>query len=521
MKKIIALLLALMMIATALTACGDKKDKDGEKTDETTASTVEKDEGKDDGKTEDKEEDKKSDKPGVLPEKLTATKIGSIDVDRIFTVDDWGIRYRDENDMWGTITPDGKTNSGAKWTDCQKVGYNIYGYYAVTTKDPDQMASIEDLNCYGLANAEGELLIPEKYASLDLLSERYIKVCEVTEKAESKEGALVYMSNSDWSFLPDDDDVYFKGNWYVYDLEAGALVEGVSGTKPYHVAACGDVIEYYDDNYDMQYVDANGKEWKHTWFIEEDLGIYGIKDKDKGEATVYDNNGKKLFTYDSEKYDLSASEVLYGDYFRLREYKTDEKDSSWFMDKTGKIVSAEFVIDDYNSISVVGNYIVAEGIGVCDFEGNVIYASEEDLDYFKDDMFGALYTFYNDAVVVVLDNKGNVVIEDANINIGKKCVAFKEIEGKDLAYCYADKDYTLEGKEVIGGAPFVIRVDQESDTYTELENLVDVISGEIIIEGYVDYDSALNPLAGFEDGKIGYYIYAEKEDGGYDIYEIK
>jgi len=296
MKKIIALLLALMMLATALTACGDAKDKDSEKTDETTAATA----GKDEGKTEDEEEeeDEKSEKPGVLPEKLTATKVGSFDVDYLWSVDECGIRYQDENDVFGTLTLDGKKNSGAKWTDCRTTGID-YEYYAVTTSTNTEYDEIADLNCYGLANAEGELLIPEKYASFDVLNERYVRVYEVTEQAEGKDDALVYMSNSDWSFLPDEDDAYFKGNWYVYDIEAGGLVDGVSGTKPYYVFARGDVIEYYDDNYDTQYVDANGKEWKHTWFIEEDLGIYGINDEEKGEATVYDKDGKKLFTYDS------------------------------------------------------------------------------------------------------------------------------------------------------------------------------------------------------------------------------
>jgi len=509
MKKIIALLLALMMLATALTACGDAKDKDSEKTDETTAATAEKDEGK----TEDEEEDEKSEKPGVLPEKLTATKVGSFDVDYLWSVDECGIRYQDENDVFGTLTLDGKKNSGAKWTDCRTTGID-YEYYAVTTSTNTEYDEIADLNCYGLANAEGELLIPEKYASFDVLNERYVRVYEVTEQAEGKDDALVYMSNSDWSFLPDEDDAYFKGNWYVYDLEAGALVAGVSGTKPYYVFARGDVIEYYDDNYDTQYVDANGKEWKHTWFIDEDRGIYGINDEEKGEATVYDKDGKKLFTYDSEKYDMgSASEELFGDYFKVYGDKDDEL-VTYLMDDSGKIVSSAFE----NIEGTEGNFIDARGVGVCDFDGNVIYATEDYINLYDDGIYGAVFSFESDDKLVVLDKDGNIIVEDAEAEINAYSCIYKEIDGETLYYCYADKDYTIKATYIIG-AEFVAKVKQESDEYTGLYDVVDVISGEVIIEGYTDYDAS--GLLYFEDGSIGYYIYAEKAEGGYDIYEIK
>ena len=508
MKKITALLLVLMMLVSVLTACGDTKDKDSEKQDETTAATVEKDEGKDDGKAEDKDDEKKPEKAGVLPEKLTATKIGSLDIDYIYSVNEWGILYRDENDMLGTMTLDGKTGSGAKWIDCQNVSSDGYGYYAVTTKASDQMDSIENLNCYGIANAKGELLIPEKYASFDLLSERYVRVYEVTEKADGKDDALVYMAvNNSWSIFPDEDDVYLRGNWYVYDLEAGALVDGVSGTKPYYVYARGDVIEYYDDNSDTHYVDANGKEWEYEWFIDEERGVYGVEDKDKGETTVYTQDGKKIFSFDSEKYDI-YSYGLYGEYYRVSENK-DGKTINYLMDDSGKIVSAGFEKLD----KVIGDFIVSGDIGLCDFEGNVIFSTEDYMMSITEDrLYGALYVFSADDKEYVMNTSGEVILSDEDI-----ITSYDGVITKDSAvYCIKDNDFTLAGNEV---GPFLVEKIQDNDSSATTRKAVDVISGETIVEGYKDYEAS--DVVCLEDGTFCYYVYAEKIDGGFDVYEIK
>ncbi len=509
MKKITALLLVLIMLVSVLTACGDTKDKDSEKTDETTAAAVEKDEGKDDGKSEDKDDEKKLEKAGVLPEKLTATKIASLDKDDINVYDN-GLIYKDENGMYGTITLDGKIDSGAKWADCQRTGVH-YEYFAVTTNPATTYEDIAAMNSYGIANAKGDLLIPEKYAAFDVLSERYVKVYEVTEKAEGKDDGLVYMSVGDEMFssiFPDEDDVYLKGNWYVYDIEAGALVEGVSGTKPYSAFARGDKIEYYDDDYNNKCVDSNGKEWKHS-FIDEDRGIYGIEDEDKGEVTVYTNSGKKLFTYDSEKYDMGfAAEELYEDYFKVSESKDGEL-IYYLMDDTGKIVSAGF--EKIGSVN--GECIEASGVGICDFEGNVIYATEEYISTSKDILYNALFSFKAGEEYVLMNSAGEIILKDNDISSGNRGVISKEIDDEYRVYCINDKEFSLKGDSF---APFLIQA-YKSDYSSR--DAIDVISGEILIEGYNYYNAS--DVVCFEDGTYGYYVYAEKEDGGYDVYEIK
>ena len=499
MKKITAILLILLMLAAALTSCAASKDgEESEMTADTALSTVQKDESV------------RPEKSGVLPKKLTATKVGSIAAGYA-VFEKCGIIYRDDSSgKLGTMSLDGKTDGGAKWTACKAEGEDCL-YFSVTTSTVTKYKSISDMNHYGIANAAGELLIPEKYASFDILNERYVKVYEVTEKADGKdENAIVYMSvsaNEGVSGLfPDEDDVFLKGNWKVFDLYKGKTVDGIGGTKAKRVQAYGDFIEYYDDEGNLCYAGPDGKEWTNTWFIDNERGIYITADEAEKEATVYSNDGKKLFCYDMERFDIYGSEELYGEYFKVCEYK-DGEPVYYLMDAEGSIVSAGFA----DISAVMGEFVVADNVGICDFEGNVVYETGDYIvESYEDPMYGALYYFETNGKSVILDAKGDVVFEEEDIFDFYPFAMVKNSEEEKDVYSFKDKDFTIGGSAL--GA-YLAEVESESGS-----NVVDVISGKAIIKGYESYE-IVGPAYG--SGKYNFYVYAEKPDGGFDIFEIK
>ena len=79
--------------------------------------------------------------------------------------------------------------------------------------------TIENMNNVGVIDATGKVIVPEEYASVDVLNERFIKVCEVTEQTDSKDDALVFYTERSMAIFANDDDTFFKGNWYVFDAE--------------------------------------------------------------------------------------------------------------------------------------------------------------------------------------------------------------------------------------------------------------------------------------------------------------
>lgn len=526
MKKfnLLSLLLVVIMIFGIFTGCGkdensldddtdtktstdskqdeeDKKDTDSDDEDSdsdvNTDGEADTDEGADTDEDADGEENSNTDREtssdknnSEFPEKLVAEKIGSLDNNRV-KVGQGGLYYS-ESGKYGIITLDGKNDTGAIYDYCSPNGQ----FFEVVTNYASDMSDPSSLNCAGLVDANGKVIVPEQYAAISVLNEKYVKVCEVTEKTENKDEALVYYTDSSFSVKLNDGDALYKGNWYVYDVTTGKKVEGVTGTKAYSISTYGNYIAYYDDNDEKIIVNAKGEKLPDNAQIF-DNGCYSIEEGSEG--VVYDTNDNKLFTYDPDGYVPYSNK---DEYFAASKYESGGS-TYVLMDKTGKIISAKF--SDYPML--YGELILSDD-KLYDFSGNQIAEGTYDYVYF-DEQTESCWILEKDETRSLIKEDGTVIYtntEEGDIRFETSNFVIRNtIDSDYFYYSLKEKDFTIEGYSF---APWIIEVSGEN--YTSA--LADVISGETIIEGYNNYKEVIVDTT--------LYVYAENYDSGIDIYTI-
>ncbi len=514
-KRILSLALAVMMVLSVMTACGNLPfdlpfdmplggekeptenqliptddapvaDSD-EQTEATTEATVE--------ATQDEEVPQAGLRYETMPDKLRLKKVATIQADYV-SLEQGGVIYTAENELKGIATLDGKNDTGAIYTYCNE----DEGYFIVADKLPTDATQISELNVVGLVDAYGEELIPQQYASIEVLNERFARACEVTEPAESKDGALVYYSNEAFSFMPDEDDTYFLGNWYIYDLTTGQKVPGATGTQPYYAFAYGNYVKFTTDDEKSHKVDAQGKALPEDASLFEN-GTYQVEDDEKG--TVYDKDGDKLFTYDVDGYEPTGVE---GNYFTASKY--DSGNSTYvLLDAKGNVVTAEFP----SWFTVYGRLILCDD-KVYDFAGNqVVEGTVEGLRY--DERFENIWIVKNGEERTLIDVEGTEIMHytcDDSLYYEESsfAVAKRDSDGnRKQFYCLADGDYVLEGSYAV--APWLVQKTNEDWT----EDLIDTVSGNALLEGYEGY--------GYGYSCDDFYIYAQTEDDAFEIYLVQ
>lgn len=412
MKKLLALLLSIMMVFT-IVACGEN-------------SSDEVDGGSQDGEIS---------SVGDALVGLSAEKIGSLDYDNnIFYLADGGVYYKDESGNYGIMTLDGKSDTGAKYTYCS----GLENYFLVSTADESSASDVASLNCMGAVDATGKELVPMKYASVKVLNERYIYVCEVSEQTTDKDEALVYYSDKRFSFGASDGDLFFKGAWCVYDVTTGKPIDGVGGTSASNgIKVYGDLLEYVTDENETVIVDAKGVKLPDGASVLEN-GYYRLTEGNT--AAIYNSDNEKVFDISLDGF---IPKEIVDDYILAEKY--DDTYSFVLMDLSGNVVSAEFAERPY----VHGDLIFAGG-KLYDFQGNVVI--EGTFDDVCSDHFGKLWFLENNDEYTVIDKNGTVLYqgaEDNTVSIDKDFYSLigKKVDGKNTYYSFADKDFTLEGYE--------------------------------------------------------------------------
>lgn len=500
MKKIrvLSLILALIVVFTMFAGCG-QKDNNKEKPDAGEANSTNSVETNNNGTGEENNnnngETNKEEKPkDRLAEGLTAEKIGTIENDDIST-SKVGIIYRDDNGMYGIMTLDGKNDTGAKYTECTPVG----DFFEVTTIKETSVDDIDSLNCFGVVDANGKEIIPMKYALVEKLNDRYIKVYEATEKTTNEDESLLNYNNG---------AVRFKGKWYIYDMVSEKVLEGVYGTNKYETTTYGNLIEYVTDAEEIIIVNEKGEKVpegaEYGWGKSKvyfNNGYYNLVKDNAG--AVYNSNHEKLFDYALDGFIPYKNE---NDYIWARKY--DNGYTYVLMDTTGKTVSVEFT----SVPDVYGDLIFAEG-KVYDFDGETVFEGSFNQIFFEK-QFGDVYCLKNDKEYTLIKKDGTVLYQGAEdeviyFDMYNRFTIKKKVEDKNMYYSFADKDFTLEAKDY-GGAPWLVEVAKPNFIY----DLADTISGKTIINGYKGYKYINVP-----DEAI--YVYAKKADGGYDIYVVK
>lgn len=423
-------------------------------------------------------------------------KIGETDR-RYVSIAKGGLYYMDSSDKYGVISFDGENDTGAKYVSVDKVG----DYFSVKTAKPKDEDDIDGINSVGLIDGNGEEIIPAEYATYEALNERYIEVCKATEKTESKDDALLFLTDSLFSLgTPDEDDVLYKGSWYIFDCETGSFIPDVTGTKGYRSAAYGGCVQYVTDGEETVVLNGKGKKLAENANVF-DNGCYAIDNN--GNGTVYDSDGKVLFEYDSDSLVPTGN---YGKYFAAIKYKDSGERSECVLDRNGKVVSSEFEAVNY----IYGDLVAFDGI-LYDFDGKKVVDGKFK-NFYMDDTGEKYVVCVNDEKIVYLKANGKLIdevskkkdVEFESYNL----LAYKKIDDDKYYYSFKDKDFSVKGDSLTSW--YV-----ETEDGDNLKSLENVMTGKTVLTGYSDYSDAKGT-----DGTI-YICAANKGGKGADIYTVK
>ena len=484
MKKIIPIMLALVIAVSAVGCSASKPSEDS--TDET------------------KKAAEVTTQAPMEVKSLKAERIGSIDSHKSISFEKGGVYYSD-GEKYGIISADGKNDTGAIFTICD----DEENYFEATKASPKE-SDIASLNCFGLYNDKGEEIIPENYASIEVMSEDFAKAIEVTEVTESKDDALVFISNSGTfaKIFPDEDDTMLKGNWVYYNLKTGEKIGDFTGTNRYISSVKGKYLSFATDDQNEIVINPDGEPIPEGATLFEN-GCYYI---DNGtDIDVYDTEDKKLFSLDLTKYYIMEGEI--DGFFTARdiEAETGDKDVYVVLNTAGDVVSTKFECE--SSFNVVNSQYVISDKTACDFQGNKILEGEYSLGT-VDDEFNRVICFstYEDSKEVVIDNNGNILLdtrkdEDVNCSFGDEYYyAYKNNGEEDEYFNFTEKDYSIKGYTLY---KWLLESKKGED---DKARLIDTFNGDILIRKYDEYK-----LVGSLKTKL--YAYA-KSDNGWDVYQI-
>ena len=366
----------------------------------------------------------------------------------------------------------------------QNMDYMGWGLYSVTVQVDN------DINCTGLVDAEGEVLIPFDaaiikfpYQHTKAVRPRYVLVFKGTERTSDKNEALFYATARQFAITANDDDLFYKGTLQVFDLEARQYVSGLEfahGTDS-NFAQVGDNILVDVDNKAVLY-SPDGK----AVYTEKGSIYYNYKyfmDRVDGQSIIMDANANQI-GYESEywsKYNNSqytainskGEPVLDGVWYSIYGETKDR-----FRVKNVGDTAYSLVAKDNSVIASGPNMFEADPLGYQCFgetknytvvtPGNRIYEgleeSNENLVFTKDD----------DAYYLVLNTGEFVSANDCDLDdVGRGVIA---LENDDDKYAAID---AFTGKELLGFE--YDEIDDINDDYFYAKDGDEIIIYKIVI----------------------------------------
>ncbi len=463
MKRLVCILLSLVLLA-GLAGCGDSNTTP-QKPQQSTLSP----------------EDYVPLEPLVyteLPAALTAEKLGTLS--HKVKASEGGLYYQ-EGDYYGIMTLDGKLDTGAIYALCQPTK----SYFMVAEQVGDT-TDVTSVNVVGLVDATGREIIPQKFASIQIIGDRFARTAELTGRTTNEEEKLT-------QFTEGDTTVMCTGNWYLYDLQTGQPVPGATGTKPYISFDCGGYVKYVLDDKTVVVATPDG-----TVLPEEPLhlknGYYAIQ----SEHTVYDSEGNKKFTYDPKGYIPVDSEDVSG-------YILAEKKGKYvLLDESGKVASAVF---DHKPVQYGELYHVGKNLVAID--GKAVIKGGCERVYFEP-IYGQSWAINDNKTTKVVDKTGHVLYENKTTGSmvdTNQMLCYKSSGDKRYYYSVKDKGFVINGAAL---APFLVKKPNGESSY----DVVNVLNGEVLLSGYANY------TVSDADGTL-LYVYAETADGIQDVYVIR
>ncbi len=498
--KIFSLALALVMLGASLTACGDKKEADAETTTEAISETSGSTEETTAAQGDNAGENNEAVSEDFFTKGFTATKTGTLNVDRIVEVCGAAVLYKNEDGKYGLMTNDGKNDTGARYAFASALQNE--NLFIVAEKDKSEITDVSSINCYGIIDDKGNEILPMKYADFYFLSERYVQVFEVSGIASDEDSALCSISTSYHSVECDGYRLHCNGSMFIYDIEAGKKLDFITDADPDSFSAKGNYIVYKDAEGNEITVNHKGE------FLPEGANLFSTGDyflKDEASIAVYDSDNKKMFECSTDDYNWIHHSR--GKYYVATKTDTNK---DVVLNSEGEIVSVE-----YDHISaVLGDFVLGKNC-VYNFDGDVLVEglTKSSCTYYTPVFHSVVYSisFLEGDREVLITKEGAVIFDnegDSTVGFGRGVfVPSKTIDGKKLYYSFADKDFTLD----LFYLSDWLFYETDGDTY----HVIDGVTGKTLLSlssGIQLLNVAVNPSVT--------YIY-ERTDSGYDVYAIK
>lgn len=417
-----------------------------------------------------------------LPTALKAESLGM--VNRSVNLTDSGLVYTEEG-KYGIMTPDGQIDSGAVYANCEPKN----DLFLVSKKTFNAAEGVQSMNTVGVVDAAGRVRVPLAFAQVTMMDGRFARAVEVTGTTEDESKGITYYLDEN------ENKVHCTGNWYLYDMQTGLAVPGATGTTRYAAYTYGSYVKYVTDDKQVVVSTPAGQA------IPEEAvhllnGYYVLE----AEHTLYDGDGKALFTYDPAGYIPCESKGLEG--YVAAKKQVDGKDSYVLMDLTGKVATAAFSAVP----QVLGELLYADSKLVA-FNGDTV--AEDFHVLYWESLYGQCWLTQKGTVRKAIAKDGSVLYfgNDKNPVLDvNQMLLYTTKDEKRVFYSVKDKDYTLTGLAV---APFIVKV-PNGETYYDLVN---VLTGEAILSGYLDYKTKIiNNIL---------YVYASVAENSYAVFAVR
>ncbi len=371
------------------------------------------------------------------------------------------------------------------------IEYWANGYYLVAL-------DTDDINNVGLVSLTDGVIVPPEAATLSYATEnpedaRFIEVVYATEETDNEDECFVYSTDSMFSLSVEEGDTMYKGYAKVFDLEAGAFVDGVEITNGSRNAMkdFGDafVVEGDDETYTMY--DPSGKEIWHTDYYP-DFGAHSLAFSSDGKYRIIDGTGKETFVTDGWLNSITSTSDL---------YRLSLDDSEYIIDSVGNVVlegSYESVISESHGIFCVKTD--EDTTAIVDATGAVLTDDVEE--YTVSEIIPGVVTYKNGAGARCLCLSDGRIIE--NVDGSMSDFDFYQ-DDNHLVLKTGSYDVTLASTTVLDKALIRGHVDSSSSLYA----LYDLFSGKELLDA--SYETI---------GWAGGYVFAYK-DGTWTVYQVQ
>ena len=357
-----------------------------------------------------------------------------------------------------------------------------------------------DVNSTGLVTTDGEVLIPFNAAIIEFPSDhsyderpRYVLVLTGTEQTTNQEEALFYVTENQFSITASDDDIFFKGNLKIFDLETKQYVNGLEFTKGsgYDFAQVGDnILADVGDNEVVYSPDG-----KAVYTAQGSL-YYNrsyMADRIDSETVIMDANGTKIYTTDSILNTVgygSENFLKYkdGKYTVINAKGETVLNGEWpniYGEDKGRFRVKNDGDDDYtlvaadNSVIAKGPYMLgSDPLGFIAFGENknysVVTPGNRVIEGIERDSASLVYT-KDDASSYLILNTGEFASADGNYldEVGKGVVGLQNSEGKTSLVD------VFTGQELIGFK--YDEVDDLNSDYIYYEDGDDIVILKVVV----------------------------------------